>query len=93
MANSGYPMSDKLLAVQAKSALLSEFLDWLGEQNIALCTLQELEYADGGFTKPRWQPLNKSFEQLLADFFEIDLKQLEDERRDILDKIREAQTC
>lgn len=43
------------------------------------------------FWRPEgYYPIRKSTEQLLAEFFEIDLRKVEDEKRAMLDAIRKA---
>ncbi len=70
------PELDKMLAVKDKSQAIGEFLDWLQhDKNYVLA-----EYGE----KDRLYPLYSSIETLLAEYFGIDLKKIEQERRAIL---------
>ena len=74
------PECDKLIVVEAKSRILSDFVDWLGSNDYAICTCEETP----GYPKEQWIPIRKSYEQLFADYFGIDLKAVEEERRSLL---------
>ena len=78
---SKYPECDKIVAVHDQSQKLGEFLDWLREQGWELCEIWD----DG------WYPIHKPAEQLLAEFFGIDLNKVEAERRALLEAIIEKQ--
>jgi len=82
------PECEKMVAVQEKSQELSNFIDWLREQGYAIC--EERVYKDS-YPPEQWVPLKKSFEQLFADYFSIDLKKVEEERRAILEEIRRSE--
>lgn len=69
-----YPEHNKLRAIAHFSQKIGEFLDWLEEQRI------ELVHADDKFVDSK--------EKLLARFFEIDLKKLEDEKRKMLEEVQ-----
>lgn len=79
------PVLDSMIAVKEQSALLGEFVDYLSENGMAICDQTDGEpiYGQQGYL-----PIRKSFEQLFADFFDIDLKAAEAERVAILDHIR-----
>lgn len=70
---------EKLSAVVDKSHQIGEFLEWCGEQGYSLCTWSEDD---------ELIPTHKTIEQLLADFFEIDLKKVEEQRSALLDSLR-----
>ena len=78
------PECDKIVALQDKTQILSEFVDWLGVNGYAICSLEETP----GYPKEQWVSLRKSFEQLFADYCEIDLAKAEQERRALLEAIR-----
>ena len=71
------PELDKMSAVQDKAFVLSEFLDYLTERRIHLAE----------YERDRLFTIDVSNEQLLADFFEIDLKKVEKERRMLIEHI------
>jgi uncharacterized cysteine cluster protein YcgN (CxxCxxCC family) len=74
------PELDKMKAVQDKSQTIGWFLD--------TCGYDLAEYDDDHM---KYFPINKNIEQILAEFFNIDLNKIENERRQLLDAIREAQ--
>lgn len=73
-----YPEHQKLKAVKDKSQAIGEFLDWLSEQGIYLCKLQQEEYM------PHYYRING----LLAEYFGIDENKLEAEKRTMLEECR-----
>lgn len=80
-----YPELDKMKAAREKSAVLSDFLDWMDENGIRLCRNNPDHYwAKGG----EYYPITENYEQLLAQYFNIDLNKVEEERRRILDEQR-----
>lgn len=85
---SDYPEHDKLAKISDKSQVIGEFLDWLRtEREIVLA-----KHGDGDETfENRLYPTWDRPADLLADFFEIDLKVIETEKRAMLAKLREAQ--
>lgn len=85
---------DKLIEVNEKSQAIGEFLEWLQGQGVVLarhhehdedcprrCAREALDWWSYG-----------SIEQLLAKYFEIDLNEVERERRRILKTLRAAQS-
>ena len=81
---STYPEHEKLQAVSEQSQAIGEFLDFgLPAQGIYLA---EVSNEDGEL----WLS-HKPIQKILADYFEIDLKKIEDEKRAMLDAIRAAQ--
>lgn len=75
------PELDKMKGVKERSQSIGAFLDWLqSEREIVLA-----EYEYRGETL---YPINLSIEKLLAEYFEIDLEKVEQERRAILAHIR-----
>ncbi len=76
-----YPEHLKLHAVRDKSQSIGEFVDWLDtEKGISLCRREgdDLDF----------QRVFTSTTDLLAEFFEIDLKKLEIEKDDMLEAQR-----
>jgi hypothetical protein len=79
-----YPECDKLLKVRDRSQAIGEFMEWLkAEKGVELAHYPE--------TKPDelW-PWHQPMEKLLAEFFDIDLNKVEQERRSMLDKLQEV---
>lgn len=74
------PELDKMQKVKDQSQVVGAFLDWL--QN-------ETDMVIGAWERERMYPVHKSIEELLAEYFEIDLNKVERERRALLDAIRE----
>jgi hypothetical protein len=83
---SDYPEHAKLEAVADKCQFLGEFLEWLqGKYTIA-----EYEQPEGALNQELW-PVRKNIEQLLADYFNINTKVLEEEKQDILEAHRQGE--
>ena len=78
------PECDKMLAVQNESLILSEFVDWLNSKGYAICKVEETP----GYPKEQWIPFRKSYEELLADYFGVDLKKAEQEKQAILKSLQ-----
>jgi len=76
-----YPEHAKLEAVAPQSQAIGEFLEWL--MSTYSCELGRPEGRNAGF-----RPVGVSTQQLLAEFFEIDLDKLEAEKRAMLDALR-----
>lgn len=76
-----YIHCEKMREVATKSAVLSEFVEWLGEQKISL--IKDFTEEEGGGSAY----FNGSYEQLFADFFRIDLKEVEKERQHMLENL------
>lgn len=70
------PMLEKLRSVRHESQQIGEFLEWLEHQGIHLMT-----YGEGDELSPDY----RGVERLLADYFEIDLVQVEKERQALLE--------
>jgi hypothetical protein len=79
---SEYPECERLAEVAPKSQVIGEFLDWLANKGIALGTWDGDMYLRVHSYVPN---------ELLAEFFEIDLKLVERERAQLLSTIREEQ--
>lgn len=71
------PMLDRLYEVQSESMLCSEFLDFIQERYTLFAKNSQTERYIGAGTF-----INK--EQLLAEFFGIDLNQVEQEKMQLL---------
>lgn len=78
-----YPEHMKLHKIHELSQQLGEFLDWLGSHGYQICTVTE--------DRPGYHPVHKSIQQWLADFYGIDLRAIDREKKAMLDEIRKAQ--
>lgn len=81
-----YPECEKLSAVRPEMMKITTFVEWLEEQGIKLCSPDD----GGGMFSSGYAPVSESVEKILHRYFEIDPKKLEDERRLILERAREA---
>jgi len=79
---SQYPEHDKLKAVQEESQCIGEFLEHAGY------TLAEWVTEPLGVGSRELMPVRKPITEVLAEYFSIDLKTLEEEKRDMLDSLR-----
>ena len=87
---SNYPESDKLLAVSGESQNIGYFLDWLRSQGYYLCKFQEEEYNPeiDEMYPAGFYPTYERIEELLAKYFQIDMDKVDDERRQMLEDLR-----
>lgn len=77
-----YPEHEKLNKIADKSQVIGEFLEYLqDEKRYLLCEL---------VCETKYYPVHVSIQDLLADFFGIDQKKLEKEKREMLEEIRAA---
>lgn len=85
-----YPEHEKLRAVADESQAIGEFLETAGYTLCELRTFTEpLDDAGNTYeTRPRLAPIAKGIQQILADYFEIDLAKIEAEKRAMLDALR-----
>lgn len=80
-----YPEHDKLSAVKDQSQTIGAFLEWMPSNGYYVGQyIQDPEWKDYQFV-----PSNLTINQLLAEYFEVDLDKLEDEKRQMLESIRE----
>jgi len=77
------PECDKLKALidSGERDTLQKFLDWLTENHVVLC---QLETGRGYRSDGEYVPLRQNTENLMAEFFGIDLKKVEREKQAIL---------
>jgi hypothetical protein len=80
-----YPALARLDDVQAEKYAVRDFLDWLGEQRIDLCTVIP------GLAHDRWAPISEGYDKLIARHLGIDLDAVENERREILRGARNSE--
>lgn len=78
-----YPEHEKLETIQETSQAIGEFLDF---GRYVLAEYQEID----GFSEPQLLPVTTPINDILATHFGIDLDTLEQEKRTMLDALREA---
>ena len=78
------PEHDKQHAILGKSQAIGEFLEWLQTKGIELAS-----YPNNGepVGYEHLMPYRKSIQQILADYFNIDLGKIEAEKRAILKEL------
>lgn len=75
--NPSYPECDKLSEVEDESHAIGNFLEFLSNKGIHLGEFTQRE----GYSQKHFEPISTSGENLLMEYFEIDTKKLEAERR------------
>jgi hypothetical protein len=78
------PECEKLEKVAEESNDIGQFIEWLLEHEYQICTYSEMD-GDGEYVAA-----HTSIEELLASYFKIDLKKVEQERRALLDWVRNS---
>lgn len=73
---------EKVKKIHKESQAVGEFLDWL---NTKYYICREATENDEG---QHFMPLSKSTEQLLAEYYKIDLEKLEKEKMQVLENFR-----
>lgn len=76
------PEHEKLSQVKDLSQEIGSFLDWIQSQGMCLAKFNEGE--------EHYWPVNKRIEQILAEYFEIDLNKLEKEKIEMIEEMRNA---
>jgi hypothetical protein len=84
MTTDPYPEHAKQRSVLGVAQTLGEFLEWLDSQGVHLTQLREVDWA----ADPKYMPDVRSKQQMLADYFGIDLNAIEQEKRAMLASIR-----
>lgn len=75
-----FPECKKLLAIKDKSQTIGEFLDWLTtEKGYSICRSFNTDFIS----------VSLPIHSLLAEFFDIDLKEVEKEQQQILEEHRQ----
>jgi len=83
------PECDKMLKVQTQSQAIGRFLEWLqDERNLTLA-----EYGKTRHDSDELFPVRLGINQLLAEYFNIDLNKVEQEKAAILDGVRAAHSA
>lgn len=87
---SDYPEHEKLHAVKDKSQAIGEFIHWLAETHDAHVITYECDY-DGRWERRRGAE-GRWMRERLAEFFNIDLAKIEDEKDAMLAELRKETT-
>lgn len=77
------PECERLAAVSEESNKIGSFLDWMQSKGLVIAS-----YDDDGYLYSAHISIN----HLLAEYYEIDLDKVEQERRALLDWVREVQS-
>lgn len=94
-----YPEHEKMAKVTADSHRLGEFIDWMEAKGYLFAQWMEADTyrvrdPESGELKDRSEerlvPVHKTINEWLAAFYEIDLNKIEEEKRQMLDDIRQA---
>jgi hypothetical protein len=103
MTTTQYPECEKMKAIQKESQTIGEFLEWLSGKGIHLVTVhthtdacldEEGESKDEfgnrlcGYSEGAYQPLHTSTENLLADYYNINLDKVDAEKDQMLKELR-----
>lgn len=89
MTETNYPEHQKLQAIKDKSQAIGEFLDWLTSvKNYRIAKWIKYNEEDPE-SDSTLQPACYPIERLLAEYFGINQNKLEQEKRAMLDTIRE----
>lgn len=83
-----YPEHEKLTVIRPQSQAVGEFIEWLRQNGMTICTYETGANADryGG----EYVPIRESRDKLLARHFEIDLDVIETEKRAMLAELSKA---
>ena len=86
-----YPECEKLSKVSRESQKLGDFLEWLKGQGYYLCKFYDRETLDASRDQSEegFYPDYISIIDILAKYFDIDMNKVEEERAEILKKLRE----
>jgi hypothetical protein len=82
-----YPQLALMAAIQGQSQSIGEFIEWLGENGMAICSSKD------GLRGTSFFPIVESTERLLARHFELDLNAAERERRQVLAEFAQTQAA
>lgn len=82
MGERKYPEHNKMRAAKVNSQAIGEFIEWAQESGMTICEFQD--NLRGGY----YHPTPKSIEQLLADFFGINLMKVGEEKDAMVVELR-----
>jgi hypothetical protein len=82
-----YPMCEKLREGHPQRLKLVEFMEWLSQNGLTLCTHEPTHFASHGGT---YYQTTESLDNIALRFLEIDQRKLEVERRTMLERQADA---
>jgi len=88
MKNNKYPEHEKLIRVKDEAEILGNFLEWL-QTKFYLCDITvdvELNY----FNHPSVYRTAKGIEDILYEYYNIDSKEIENEKQLMLNKLNNS---
>lgn len=88
---SAYPEHDKLLGIQSESQVIGEFLEWLQNEEGIFLSHVVTYMEDGRERLSRLEYWHGDKQDLLARFFSIDRKKIEEEKLAMLVSLRKVQ--
>jgi hypothetical protein len=96
MQNLKCPECEKLAKVHEESQKIGFFLEWLFYAKGVLCKWHDArkEWVDEKHDDYFWEsqgyyPIRENIDQILADYFEIDMNKIDAERNALLNSIRD----
>lgn len=75
-----YPEHEKLKALKGANETVADFLDWLGESGLIICT-DDSGHWEGD---PTYSPFLQAKSTIIAQFLKIDERRLDAEKRQML---------
>lgn len=86
-----YPEHEKLKEVQDQSQIIGEFLEWL-RGKYELCEFKDecSECFECGEVVEGYYPIAFNIEKILADYYDVDLNKLEQEKREMIKSLQKG---
>ena len=84
---SNYPECEKAKRFENENRAITSFLEWLQDENMVICQLQER----GNGLLDQYFPTTIRPEEIIAKHLDIDLKKIDKEQRKILEELRNQQ--
>ncbi len=81
-----YPEHEKRAEVKDDIQVIGDFLEWIDQKGLLLCSWVSKEILD------ECVPINKSFDDLIYEYFNIDRDLIESERKAVLEAITRKET-
>lgn len=77
-----FPEHSKLYTINPLTQAVGDFLVWLEENNMVICSRNQNDDKQSSFTV-----IDKDISQLIAEHFKIDIPKLEAEKREMMKKL------